>query len=302
MILDMPVPEDHWSRRRLFPSTLPVHVLFARHDVDVPAHDHDFVEIALVVSGQAVHHTRQGSEPLGCGDVITLRPGVWHGYGQPRKLRIWNCCFGPELLQRELAWTLEDPILNTVLWGLRDQTGGAVRCAIERQGIGPCRQRLQDLLGLAQHSHPGQATAVGLLLVYLDTLAHYVRKNAATTLRPLPPKVIAAIRMLEGDLVRAWCMADLAKATGIDPAYLTRQFTSAVGTSPMAYLFRRRAEHAAALLLQTQQPIGAIATAVGWEDPVYFARRFRQHYGMSATAYRRRHAPFPHKYPPVRSA
>ncbi len=206
------------------------------------------------------------------------------------------------LLQRELAWTLEDPILNVVLWGLRDQTGGAARCAVEREGITPCRQHLKDLDGLAQHPRAGRASAVGLLLVYLDTLAHYVRKNAATPLRELPPKVIAIIRMLDGNLVRSWCMADFAEATGIHPAYLTRQFTSAVGTSPMAYLFRRRAERAAALLLQTQQSIGDIATAVGWDDPVYFARRFRQHYGMSATAYRRRYAQFQQQYFPVRAA
>jgi AraC family L-rhamnose operon transcriptional activator RhaR len=54
----------------------------------------------------------------------------------------------------------------------------------------------------------------------------------------------------------------------------------------MAYLARLRAEHAATLLLHSDQPITCIGQAVGWPDQNYFARRFRAHHGLSATTYR----------------
>jgi len=54
----------------------------------------------------------------------------------------------------------------------------------------------------------------------------------------------------------------------------------------MAYLARLRAEYAADLLLNSDEPIACIARAVGWPDQTYFARRFLAHYGLSATAYR----------------
>ena len=58
----------------------------------------------------------------------------------------------------------------------------------------------------------------------------------------------------------------------------------------MAYLARVRVEHAAVLLLHSDEPITWIGQAVGWPDQNYFARRFKAHYGLSATAYRQRFA------------
>ena len=58
----------------------------------------------------------------------------------------------------------------------------------------------------------------------------------------------------------------------------------------MAYLGQLRAEHAAVLLLHSDEPVTSIGRAVGWPDQSGFARRFKAHYGLSATTYRRRFA------------
>jgi len=81
------------------------------------------------------------------------------------------------------------------------------------------------------------------------------------------------------------------KAVGhLAPGYLVRLFKAATGLPPMAYLARLRAEHAATLLLHSDQPVTCIGQAVGWPDQNYFARRFKAHYGLSATSYRARFA------------
>jgi AraC family L-rhamnose operon transcriptional activator RhaR len=59
----------------------------------------------------------------------------------------------------------------------------------------------------------------------------------------------------------------------------------------MAYLARRRVETAAAMLLHTDQPVTQIGRTVGWPDQNYFARRFKAHFGLSASSYRSRFAP-----------
>ena len=83
-----------------------------------PLHTHSFVEIAFVIGGSGVHQSLAGPQPLRLGDVILLRPGVWHGYDDCANLELYNCCFSGELLQssRELMWTREDPLLGYLLW------------------------------------------------------------------------------------------------------------------------------------------------------------------------------------------
>ncbi len=70
----------------------------------------------------------------------------------------------------------------------------------------------------------------------------------------------------------------------------------------MAYLARLRAEHAATLLLHSDQPITVIGQQVGWPDQNYFARRFRAHYGLSATKYRAQFAAQSSRLRPYRPA
>ena len=42
------------------------------------------------------------------------------------------------------------------------------------------------------------------------------------------------------------------------------------------------------LVVTTDAPIASIGAEVGWTDPSHFARRFRQHMGISPRAYRAR--------------
>jgi AraC family L-rhamnose operon transcriptional activator RhaR len=99
------------------------------------------------------------------------------------------------------------------------------------------------------------------------------------------------MRLLEARLAHRWTLTELAAELHLAPGYLVRLFKSAAGRPPMAYLAQLRAEHAATLLLHSDQPITSISQTVGWPDQNYFARRFKAHYGLSATTYRARFAP-----------
>src|SRR5579859_1533372 len=56
------------------------------HDELNPVHSHSFVEIAFVVAGSATHLSLGGRQRLTAGDVVLLRPGVWHGYDDCARL------------------------------------------------------------------------------------------------------------------------------------------------------------------------------------------------------------------------
>jgi PAS domain S-box-containing protein len=104
---------------------------------------------------------------------------------------------------------------------------------------------------------------------------------------PTHPAVGRAIGLLNSQLSKHWTLRELADQLHLSPGYLLRLFKSSTGMPPMTYLARRRVETAAALLSHTDKPVTEIGRTVGWPDQNYFARRFKAHFGVSPSAYRR---------------
>lgn len=255
-------------------------------------HDHDFVEVALIVGGHGLHRSVYGMQQIGAGDAFILRPGAWHAYHDCQQLAVWNCCFGIELLQRELSWMRKDPLLEYLFWSGLLSLGrqGLLAVRLSAATLSACQPHLAALRQIGQdESIRARAEQLGHLLVFFGQLARGVDpEHYPGGRRPARPHraVLAAVRLLEAQPARSWSLPDLAEQVHVDPSYLVRLFKASTGLSPMAYLARHRAECAAALLLRTDLPVARIGEKVGWPDPTYFARRFRAHFGLSATNYR----------------
>ncbi len=84
---------------------------------------------------------------------------------------------------------------------------------------------------------------------------------------------------------------DLAREAGLSRAHFIREFRRAFGDSPHAYLLTRRLERAAALLRSTDRQVADICFSVGLRSLGSFTTSFTRTYGVSPTAYRRRHPP-----------
>jgi AraC family L-rhamnose operon transcriptional activator RhaR len=113
---------------------------------------------------------------------------------------------------------------------------------------------------------------------------------------PIHPAAYQMMHLMDERMADAWSIQELASAVHLEGAYCIRVFKKATGLSPIAYLSRCRAERAAALLLRTDLPIASIAGQIGWPDQNYFARRFRAHFGISATEYRTRFSSVAHGF------
>jgi AraC family L-rhamnose operon transcriptional activator RhaR len=279
-----------------FTEPMPAYAGCYRHLWDSPVHTHSFVEIAFAVSGSAAHHSLAGRSEMRPGDVVLLRPGVWHGYEHCQEFEVYNCCFTTELLRRELSWTREDPLLGFLLWaGPASSPGrGVLTISLQSESLAECIVHL-DALASLRHRPPAlhRPDIVGRLSLLFGQLGQAVaqaRSELPTEPRTAHPAVVLAMRLLEVDLARSWTLTDLAAELHLAPGYLVRLFNAATGLPPMAYLAQLRAEHAAVLLLHSDEPVTSIGRAVGWPDQSAFARRFKAHYGLSATTYRKRFA------------
>ncbi len=251
------------------------HVVAERLDLVEPAapHSHDFLELAVVTGGSAVHVSVAGERPLARGSVVLLRPGDWHGYTACADLAVHNVYIGSEVLDHELAWLRADPRFAAALHGadpLPRLTGAGLALAESCLAV------------LAAGGAPREVRA-GLLLCVLG--GALPSDGGASAAQP-HPAVTAAARLLEQDVAAPWTVERLAVASGLSAGRLARLFTQRMGVPPMAYLGRLRAERAAALLIETDLPVAAVGRRVGWPDPNYASRRFRHYFALSPAQYR----------------
>ncbi len=285
-----------YDRRRIFPAAhTPIFSNRVVLDGDFEAHSHDFIEVMVIGGGVGAHDTITGQQPLREGDIYVLRPGVWHAYRACDQLEVFNCCFGVEVLQRELAWLRDDPRLDYLAptGPLGPGRGGILAARLTPSALGVCRGHLGALRACAAADDAdNKADLIGRLLLILAQLTAALegtRHRDDRRQRPVHEAVVAGMRLLAEDVAHPWSLAELADHVHINGPYLVRLFKLHTGLSPMAYLTGRRAERAATLLLRTNYPIARVGSEAGWPDPNYFARRFRAYFGISATAYRERH-------------
>lgn len=282
----------HWrDLHRQQPAPLWVHQ--ARMDGGFPPHDHDFLEIVLVSSGQAVHRHAGGDEVIRAGDALVVRPDTWHAYRDAR-MEHWDCCVPAEVLRRELAWTAADPVLGRLLWSapLENDRAGILRLHLDTAAQESAESHLRELAARREARDPGtRAATLGRLLLIAGILADTLGTPAMpeTGEAVAHPAVSRAIAILVEDPARTWTLAELAGEVGLAPAYLVRLFSAATGLPPRAWAIRHRLEVAAGLLLRGDQPVAEIGARVGWPDANLFARRFRSQYGASASAWRERY-------------
>ena len=59
------------------------------------------------------------------------------------------------------------------------------------------------------------------------------------------------------------------------------QLAEIMGVSPQQYLIDLRLRNARDLLISTDLSISEVARSVGYDDPLYFSRLYRKHYGLS---------------------
>lgn len=80
---------------------------------------------------------------------------------------------------------------------------------------------------------------------------------------------------------------EYAKACGMSANWFTQNFRRITKQTPMQYIVSLRIANAMSLLDQTDYTISQIASAVGYDNALYFSRIFKKHTGMSPSDYKK---------------
>lgn len=152
---------------------------------------------------------------------------------------------------------------------------------------------MQSMLATIRSSRPIPAflmeTITNHLIVSLlcsDSDAIMVRPAARSVLSS--PVLQRVKDYVEAHIAEDISLDRLARVAGVSRFHFIRLFKDSVGLTPHAYLVERRMVRACNLLMHTKQSIGEIAVHCGFEDPSYFAARFRRLYRMCPREFRKR--------------
>jgi AraC-like DNA-binding protein len=207
------------------------------------------------------------------GDVVLVPAGTPHQYAAAE----------------HDPWTLwwlhaTGPDADELVAAARDAVGGLVAHLRDPAPVASLVSQAIDALD--DGTTGGLVRAAGAAW---HALAHVVATGRRAP-GPAPDPVERAVAHLRATSPRRTSVTALAAMVGLSASQLGALFRAQVGTSPLQYQTGLRLARARELLDATDLPVAAVAQACGYDDPLYFSRRFTRTHGTSPTAYRARQA------------
>jgi AraC-like DNA-binding protein len=101
------------------------------------------------------------------------------------------------------------------------------------------------------------------------------------------PQMSAAISAMHDDPAHGWTVQGLAERAGMSRSIFALRFKQTVGAAPMEYLARWRMLLAGDKLVNSSEPISAIALSLGYESESAFSTAFKRVMGCSPRRYSR---------------
>ncbi len=167
----------------------------------------------------------------------------------------------------------------------KESDKAALRWSLERM-----RQELRDPQpgGFLVAQHLAYMMLVQALRLHL---AEGVRGGVGWLFALADKQMSVAITSMHDDPAHPWTLQELAERVGMSRSTFAQRFKDTVGKSPMEYLTRWRMLLAGDRLVNSSDPISAIALSLGYESESAFSTAFKRVMGCSPRQYSRgRHA------------
>lgn len=226
---------------------------------------------SLILRGRGEYRRKGRIWAVHAPCVITQWPGEYLEYGPPVPEETWD----------ELYVTYESRMLDRLkrcgfvnmerpVWPIAD--------------LAAVNAQLTELEVLAQSSNPeavvDRVDRIWERLI-LETLLHPQNEDED---EQVIPSVMVEMRR---DLGKEIDFNEVAARNGMSLSTFRRRWFAVTKAPPSQYLQQLRMREACRLLVETSRPIYEVAHAVGFEDELYFSRRFHKEMQMAPRDYRR---------------
>ncbi len=248
---------------------------------NLPSHHHPgVVEIHFLERGRQLYEVEGQEYDLRGGEMLVAQPGEAHSSGgEPMEPCVvyWLDVRlpkpgGPFLLlppkeAAELVGTLRNLPSRHFRAGLRINTifGSLLKLHTQRETA-------------LRRTRMRQAT-VELLLEVIDSSARHAGSDRGGIVR----EIVRTIESRPADDLR---IKDLARLAGYSVSWFKMRFKQETGLSPRQFILRRKIGVACRRLVSSEDPVGQIASDLGFPTSQYFATVFRRLMRVSPRQYR----------------
>ena len=240
-----------------------------------PAGTHDWLIILGLSGGGLIRHG--GREiSLRPRQLAVFKPEMSHDYGTNPRIGHWELIWAH--FHAPSHWL---PLLN---WA--EPIPGALVLDLPRHTVAARRvmEAFHEMYRLATSTLPRRdwlaMNALEGLLLQCDALVSRTQIN-------LDPRLETVTEHIQQHLSEPLSLHALAKLVHLSISQLCALFRQHLKVSPHVYIENRRMDHARRLLQFPSLSIKEVAGRSGFNDPLYFSKRFRNHSGFSPSDYRK---------------
>lgn len=239
-----------------------------------PAGTHDWL-IKLTLSGRGLIRHGEGRFVLKPGQMAVFKPEMPHDYGTDPHVGHW-----------EMLWVHFHPLRHWLpLLDWPEPVRGLLLLNLPKGAAEGRRviELFQEMHRLATSNSPRRdwlaMNALEGVLLRCDALVSRAKTD-------LDARLESVTEYIHRHLEEALTLDDLARVAHLSVSQLSALFRTQLRVSPQQYIEGRRMEFAMRLLQFPNLSIKEVATRSGYNDPLYFSKRFRRHAQMTPTEYR----------------
>ncbi|HEB27153.1 MAG TPA: arabinose operon transcriptional regulator AraC [Porticoccus sp.] len=234
--------------------------------------------------GWSIHITTQGSGSYNCvrqvinsqiGDLFLFAPNSHFDYQRNKNVSSWTH-----------QWIMFQPLSHWLMWLQWPQVGPGIfhLQPKDEQSQSLLRKLFNEIINLQS---------------YQDALTNELRKNLVeqllircqqsmiqTKTSTIDQRIQLTMDLLTKNIAQTMSIEQLAEHAKLSSSRLSTLFKQHTGTSIVKWREEQRMSQACQLLTYSSKPINQIADSLGYSDPLYFTRCFRQHFGRSPRQYR----------------
>ncbi len=250
-------------------------------------HEHDFAEIAYVLSGKGKYIIDGVEYDVQTGDLIFCNPGVKHTHivVDPNNPTT-------EFISGFTDFQFKDMPANSLV--TKDGSYIIRTSADLKQEI---IIHSNAMITEKESGKPGKyfmfKTHLMQLLLLLFREVSEVKDNEQKGFNfetyNKSYAVNRIIHYLNENYSKKISLDNIAENMYLSPVYISKIFKEETNESPINYLIKIRLERASEILVEEEnESIKNVANRVGYEDVYHFSKLFKKHYGLAPLYYRKR--------------